>query len=86
MKENLASYHAGYVSNCTTLGLTEKEALDSLHVLFVPSSTVSIFYHKYFPPKATTLEQAFTLLYERFMSRARRDTLLRQWTTSQFTD
>ena len=79
LKENLATYHQAFMSDCRTLELTQAEALNNLHVLFKPNSEASIFYHRHVLPTAQSIDQAFKMLYNRFMSLERRDRLLQKW-------
>lgn len=83
-RENLASFHQAFVSTCRTLELTDKEAVQNLHVLFVPDSPASIFYHKYVERKATTLDECFDILYRHFTSEERRDRLVREWNSLNY--
>ena len=75
-----------YVSKFRTLELTDKEAVEHLHVIFVPDSPASDYYHKYVENCSATLEDCFKKLYDRFMSNERRDRLVREWNSLDITN
>eukprot|EP00171_Calliarthron_tuberculosum_P005849 IDg5849t1 len=84
IEENLAVFHQSFMSKCRTLHISEPDAFDNLHVLFRPNSPASIFYYKHVQPKAKTLEEAFHMLYSRFLSSERRDRLIYEWNNLKF--
>ena len=77
--ENLGTYHQQFMNSCKTYNLTEQEAFNNLYVLFETGSEEGRFYHKHVLNNASTLAQAFDMLYRRFMWDERRDRLLRKW-------
>ena len=79
IKESLASTHQIYINKCLSLTLTEDEARDNLYCIFAPYSTASNFYSKHVQSQARTLDEAFYLLYNRFMSEDRREILTKLW-------
>ncbi len=76
--ENLGTFHQGFMNICTTFKLTKEEAYDNLYIMFGPEIEASRFYHKHVRPRAQNLDQAFTMLYNCFMSMERRDRLLQK--------
>ena len=83
LTENLASFHCSYLSKCSSLHLTKQEALDNFHCIFVPNSRAHSFFYKYVEGKAKTLNEAFYLLYNHFMTSGRRDRLVKRWNSSK---
>ena len=84
--ENLGAYHQSFMNLCRSFNLTEKEAFANLYILFPTGSQAGRFYHKHVLKKARSLDEAFKMLYSRFMSNERRDRLLYQWNNLNFAD
>ncbi len=72
------------MNHSKTLQLSEPEALVNLHVILKHGSEASSFYNKHVAPAATSLKQAFEMMYNRFSSAERRDRLLEDWKSLNF--
>ncbi len=84
--ENLESNHQSFVNLCRTFKLTQNEALDSLHALFTADSEAGRYYHKHVVSRARIIDEAFGLMYSRFMAESISDRLLRIWNNWQFSN
>ena len=79
INESLASENQIFINKCLSLNLTGDEARDNLYCIFAPYSTARNFYFKHVHSQARTLDEAFYLLYNRFMSEDRREMLTKLW-------
>ena len=86
MHENLGTFHQSYINTCKTFNLTEDEAFSNLYVLLPINSDAGRFYDKNVVNRAKNLNEAFNMLYARFMSSERRNRLLQKWNNLKFSD
>ena len=84
IEENFAVFHQSLMSKCRTLQICEEETVENLHVLFSPNGPAVIFYHKHVQAKTRNLDDAFHMLYARFLSLERRDRLIFEWNNLKF--
>ncbi len=71
---------------CRSSNLTEKEAYANLYFLSPTGSQAGRFYYKHVLTRARSLDEAFKMLYSRFMPNERRDRLLYQWNNFNFAE
>lgn len=80
----MALFHQSFMNYCQILRLVEIKGLRNQHVLFKPGSEASILYHKHEISRAKSLDQAFEMLYNGFLSSERRDGLLDMYNNLPF--
>ena len=78
---------AGNSANlCLTFRITKAEAFDNLYILFKANIEAGRYYKKHVLENAKSIDDAFLMMYERFMSEERRDRLLQKWNNLKFID
>ena len=67
LTEKLAKIHQAYVNTSHSFHLANNEALDNLYILFFTGSEAGRYHHRYVRDRAKSLDEAFSMLYDRFM-------------------
>ncbi len=84
VSENFGSYHQSYVNLCRKFHLTQNEAYDNLYILFKTNSEAGKYYHKHVLLNGRSLDEAFGIMYSRFISAERRDRLIQKGNNLKF--
>ena len=86
IQEKMGVHNQKYANLYRTFKVTRKKAHENLYILFKANSEAERYYHKRVPQNSKNLDEAFSMMYTRFMSEGRHDKLLQKWNSLKFSN